>query len=439
MEFSLVTLEEKKANREMIVTQSNTLVEAKYYLSLYEQRLILMLISMVEPNDEDFKNYAIKVDDFRGLIGLKTKNLYPKVKSLLRGLRNKDIEIPKGGKNYLITGWISDAEYRDGIVYLSFSAKLKPYLIALKTNFTSHKLGVAIRFKGVYTIRIYTLLKQYERVGERVFSLEEFRDILGIKDGQYSQFFDFKRRTITQAQKELSEKKDSVFVSDINFNFEPIKTGRKITGLKFHIFEQSTKPKPAPKPPTLPPQAGTDHKKSDTPEIQEMLSIGIATKKALSLFEQYGVEYITEKLKITAEEDRPSPAGFFIKAVAEDWKSKAEKKKKKQDEARKKILEERQIERFKSATADLEKKFRNKEREKFLLSATQEEKEQIVKESREAQPAIIADMINDAESPMCIAILASKIPDYQANQKIFINAELKKLGLIKGGNQETDK
>jgi len=435
MEFSLVTLEEKKANKNMVVTQSNTLVEAKYSLSLYEQRLILMLISMVEPNDEDFKNYAIKVDDFRDLIGLKTKNLYQKVKNLLRGLRNKDIEIPKGGKNYLITGWISDAEYKDGVVYLSFSAKLKPYLIALKSNFTSHKLGVAIRFKGVYTIRIYTLLKQYQSIRERVFCLDEFRDILGIKDGQYSLFANLKKATITQAQKEFSEKKNGVFVSDINFNFEPIKTGRKITGLKFYIFEQSTKPKQAPKP--LTPQ------KSDNKTIQEMLNIGVQLKKATALLEQHGVEKIIEALKFTAEEERKNPAGFFISILKNGWNNpagqKKAQKKTKEDQARKKVLAEREKARLESAISNLEKTFRIQQKKEFLKVVTEEEKQEIIRESKKAQPSILADMIEDIENPMCLAVLISKIPDYEKNKQIFINSELQKMGLINGEEDDTGK
>lgn len=231
----------KKASDNMLVTQSNQLVEAKYHLSLYEQRLVLMLISLVEPDDEDFKNYKIKVSDFKNLVGLNTKNLYPKVKELLKSLATKVIEIPKEGNNYLITGWISDAEYFDneGLVVLSFSKKLKPYLIALKSEFTSHKLGVAIRFKGVYTIRIYTLLKQYQRVGERTIKLDDFRDILGIEDGKLALFSNLKARTILQAKKEFSGKnEDGSFCSDINFDFELIKTGRKITAIKFIIIKQ---------------------------------------------------------------------------------------------------------------------------------------------------------------------------------------------------------
>ena len=45
----------------------------------------------------------------------------------------------------------------------------------------------------------------------------------------YSIYNNFKNKVILQAQKELAEK------TDISFEFEEIKTGRKVTGIKFCI------------------------------------------------------------------------------------------------------------------------------------------------------------------------------------------------------------
>jgi len=63
----------------------------------------------------------------------------------------------------------------------------------------------------------------------------------------------------------------------------------------------------------------------------------------------------------------------------------------------------------------------------------------IVKESKQAQPAILADMIEDIESPMCLAVLISKIPDYETKKQNFIASELQKLGLINKEEDNTEK
>jgi hypothetical protein len=57
MDKTLVTLDNAK---KLLVTQSTKLVEARYHLSVGEQRLVLLMISMIQPTDEDFKDYEIK-------------------------------------------------------------------------------------------------------------------------------------------------------------------------------------------------------------------------------------------------------------------------------------------------------------------------------------------------------------------------------------------
>ncbi len=43
-------------NKQSVVTQSNKLVEAKFSLTIQEQRLVLVMISMISPEDKDFKD-----------------------------------------------------------------------------------------------------------------------------------------------------------------------------------------------------------------------------------------------------------------------------------------------------------------------------------------------------------------------------------------------
>jgi len=317
----MIQLREKIPEKNMIVTQSNKLIEARYNLTIYEQRLVLIMISMVEPEDEDFKDYIIKISDFRDLLELKNKNIYSQVKKILLRLRERTLLIPKRKNDFLITGWISSAEYisNEGIVKLSFDAKLKPYLLALKSNFTKQRLGAVIKLKGIYTIRIYGLLKQYEKLGAREFLLDDFRNILGIRNDQYTLFTNLKARTMTQAQKEFSKKnKEGFYISDINFDLEVRKTGKKISHLKFIIKKQQTKIIKQ----ISPPISKIEHQQ-DPIELTAMLKILIPKKQALIFLEQYSTEYIIEKLELLTKhqqiENIQNPAGFFVKALKDDW------------------------------------------------------------------------------------------------------------------------
>jgi plasmid replication initiation protein len=271
-------------------------VEARYSLTLYEQRLVLIMISMIEPSDEDFKDYVLKVSDFRDLLGLKNKNLYSQIKLVLKKLIERSLFIPLEDKSYLMSNWISDAEYKsnEGVVLLSLSKKLKPYLLHLRNNFTKQRLNMVIQFNGFYTIRIYTLLKQYEKIGKRVFDVEEFKLILGIEKNKYTLFANLKARTIMQAKKEFDKKdKSDCFLSDINFNLEAIKTGRKITHLKFIIIKQDVAKREKIAIPTI-----SKKECDNTPSILlEYKNIGVMPIKTKLFYQQRGEESLINTLQ----------------------------------------------------------------------------------------------------------------------------------------------
>ena len=72
------------------VRKSNQLIEARYRLTLGEQRLILHLCSLIHSSDEDFKSYDIRVKDFAKMFGLeKRNNIYKAVENAAKELAGK--------------------------------------------------------------------------------------------------------------------------------------------------------------------------------------------------------------------------------------------------------------------------------------------------------------------------------------------------------------
>lgn len=217
-------------DKRYIVTKANSLITANYDLSLQEQKLILTLASMVQPNDEEFKEYEIKIKDFMNLLDVRDEKKYIEIPKITKDLMKKVFEI-KEGKDIIQLAWLSSARYRtgQGIVVLKFDSSLKPYMLQLKELYTSYKLENILSLKSKYSLRIYEILKcnQFKKVWE--VELVELKKILGITEKSYSVYQNVKNRIIIQAQKELKEK------TDISFEFEEIKTGRKVTSIKFII------------------------------------------------------------------------------------------------------------------------------------------------------------------------------------------------------------
>lgn len=217
-------------NENYLVTKANTLITSNYDLSLEEQRIILTLASTVQPEDEDFKPYKFKISDFMELLGIEDKSKYSIIPKVTKELMKKVFEIENGNKITQIA-WLSSAEYEKGtgIVELEFSPKLKPFMLGLKEFYISYRLKNILELKGKYSIRMYEIIKsnEFKKVAE--ITVDELRKILKADKGSYLVYQNFKNRIIIQAQKELKEK------TDISFDFEEIKTGRKVTSLKFYI------------------------------------------------------------------------------------------------------------------------------------------------------------------------------------------------------------
>lgn len=257
-----------------LVTKSNYFImNSSYDLSLEEQKIILTLASMVQPTDEEFKPYKFKIADFINLLGIENQSKYTKVPKITKELMKKVFEI-KEGKKTIQVSWLSSAEYEEGsgMVELEFSPKLKPYMLQLKKRFTQYQLSNILRMKSKYSPRIYEILKcnKFKHQEYIEMEIEELRRLLKTEN-VYPKYADFKRKIIIQVQRELQE------VSDISFDFEEIKTTRKVTSIRFYIKDNSVK-KEAPKEKT-----SLDLLEQRIKETKEILENRVKSSEALSI------------------------------------------------------------------------------------------------------------------------------------------------------------
>jgi plasmid replication initiation protein len=323
-----------------IVTQSNDLVLARYSLPISEMRLLMTVISKIQPDDTKLTTYHIPIAEFADLLGVSRSSAYEEMKFISKSLLSRVVTITQQNGGELQTHWVASAKYTQGsgVVEIRLDEMMLPYLIGLNNNFTQCKLGMLLNFKSIYTNRLYMLLKQrrdhnpYTKNYE--FEVGELRQLLGVSIEQiertdkfsqaqeaielYPEYRSFKKYVLEVAKKELDEK------GDIGFSYEEIRRGKPVTAISFRVFAIVRNVIPAEEQLNLDltAQSGTDLDFITTllsfvPE-QHRTKKGIrATIEAAE--KQHGFDYVKRNILYSNAHASTNYAGYLGGALAIDY------------------------------------------------------------------------------------------------------------------------
>ena len=230
-----------------LIVKSNQVVEAGYELTTNEQRLILLGISKI-PKEQDINpyfGYEITAQEFATAYNIHPKTAYRELREASNKLYERSIII-RNEQQTMKLRWassiIADNPYPTDVfpdehwkrVVIFFNPQILPYLSNLKANFTQYLQSDISDVSGAYTIRFYELICQYRTIGKREVSIQDLRFILNIGD-KYPLFYDFKKRVIEPAIKEINEK------TPMQISYEQKKKGKTIVGIVLNFKEKPKK------------------------------------------------------------------------------------------------------------------------------------------------------------------------------------------------------
>lgn len=227
-----------KNEKHPVAVQANSLVSARYRLTLGEQRMVLMMICKIGYEDEAFQGYEITIKELSGTLQLNEDCAYREANVITDKLLKRMLRIKRADGSLLKCNWIAEAIHQPGSVTLTPAPSLRPYLLELRERFTIVPLAQVKGLRSQYSVRIYMLLRQHLGLGRFEVTVDDFKAMLDIEE-KYQKFNELKRWVLEASRKELTEK------SDLSFNLETLRTGRTITRLKFIIVKN--KPKTAEK------------------------------------------------------------------------------------------------------------------------------------------------------------------------------------------------
>lgn len=217
------------SNRQ-IVKQDYQLVNAKYKLNPNEIKIIMNAVSEIKMEDKDFHTYRMKLSDIsEELHNQSLKRSYTRIKNFCEDLLKKPLSIKKES-GFLVANWFASLEYISGTAEIEYeiSPKLKPYLLELRDRLVKYNLKYILPLTSSYSIRIYQMLKEYEKLKIRYIKVDELMEILQVPESYL--YGDFKRKVLKVAEKELAEH------CDICFTIEEEKEGKRVDRLIFRIY-----------------------------------------------------------------------------------------------------------------------------------------------------------------------------------------------------------
>jgi plasmid replication initiation protein len=230
------------------VKKSQNLVKSSFRLSPFSLKLITTLISLVQKENKN-NEYTLNANDFKELVGIKSNKYIEFIENSIDEILFKQNAVKYIKDNKINMGyWVYNISYDAGQISFRLNDNLLPLILNLKEKYLSYGLNNILSLKSEYSIRMYEILKDEYNLKSRYsnkeiefeLNLDEMKEMFVIPKSY--KFDNIRVRIIEKAQKDLLEH------TDIKFLWKPLKTGRKVTSIKFEIYQnekniQEEKPK----------------------------------------------------------------------------------------------------------------------------------------------------------------------------------------------------
>ncbi|MDE6426808.1 MAG: replication initiation protein [Ruminococcus sp.] len=219
-----------------VIEKSNVLVELKNtHMTLQELRFFCIYMSKINARDVSTRRVRFPMSDFQKIMGFGKLNI-KQLQQTTNKLLCKVVNIPNADGGY--TGFtlfnlvrVFKDDFENWNLEIDASEQALPLFFNLKGNYLTYELWNVLNLKSVNQVRMYELLKRYEKLGVYEIKISDLREYLEISSTQYLRMEHFKTRILNDCQKALAEN------TDICYTYECGKRGArgKWLTIVFHI------------------------------------------------------------------------------------------------------------------------------------------------------------------------------------------------------------
>lgn len=220
-----------------IVAKRNVLNELRSNgMTLQELRFFSIYLSKINPLDISTRLVRFSLSDFQKIMGfgkLNVGQLRESTDSLLCKIVCIPDENGRGMRKFQLFKecHLFQDDYNEWYIEIDAHDRALPLMFDFKEKYFKYELWNALRLKSANQLRMYEILKQYEKIGKREIAIKELRELLGIAEKEYDRWDNFKKKVLDSCQAALKE------TTDICYTYERGKTGAggKWLTIIFHI------------------------------------------------------------------------------------------------------------------------------------------------------------------------------------------------------------
>lgn len=211
-----------------MTVRPENIIEARFSLSNKQNSIVDIVLSKLR--DDDNLTYELDVKEYEAFIKTDTSNIYRDFKKAVKGFEKAGVNImDKETNEETWFAWFSKIKYKDkqGKIEVNVDKDFKKILYEVKKKIF-FDLAYTLNMKSNYSQRVYYYMKSFEDTGWRIDLIDDLARKLEAPDS-YKNFANMKKYVLDKAKEEINE------ITDIIFDYEAIKTGRKVTHIRSTI------------------------------------------------------------------------------------------------------------------------------------------------------------------------------------------------------------
>ncbi len=247
------------------VRQANMLAKSGQALELNEKRLIFLTMARIKSGDKELLTHKIGMKELTEHFG---ENPYARAERAARGLLRRQVFIPTDDGGFKEFQWTTLAQYvpaessetGESYVKIRLNEELAPLLLELRERYNTIPLLDVLPMESFNGQRLYEILWHDSHGGEKkvlTYNITDLKFSMGMRvletkgskkvwTEKYKAWRDF-RKMLERACQEFESH------GRLRFSFDPLRQGRAIQQVRFHLslVREETLPIPEPRQLTL--------------------------------------------------------------------------------------------------------------------------------------------------------------------------------------------